>query len=186
MQEVWPQAAEALRLEPAELPALVEHNNMVAVVLLLRRLAAAGWPAVAPALDALTRMDLSVHSLELVKRLSSAVVLPADFLRLYISSCVRSCTAIGNKNQQNRPVRLVCVFVQCLMRARVIDVRPGSALHVEVLSFCANFSRIREAASLFRLLQSFQEEGPSSPDTANRARDADAGSGAGEASPVVA
>jgi hypothetical protein len=129
---------------------------MIAVELLLK-LIEVNSPRIPAFLNVLVKMDLSVHSMELVKTLTSAAALPEDFIHRYISACIAACDAIEQRSQkqQNRPVRLVCVFLQSLIRTKVIDVQ---AIQYEVLSFCVKFSRIREAASLFRLLQNLNEQ----------------------------
>lgn len=124
---------------------------MLAVEVLLA-MAAARAPQLPAYLESLTRMpDPSVHSMEVVKRLTSAAIeLPEGFLGRYINACIAACEAIERKSAQNRPVRLVCVFLHSLIRGKVVDVQ---AVQFELRAFCLRFLRIKEAVSLWRLLQ---------------------------------
>lgn len=149
-------------LNPHNLHRLVENNPMVAHECLLRILRPSGEYTEDDKneyLSSLVSMDMSLHTMEVVNRLAtyanshagSPNLLHPEYIHLFIGSCIASCENIQDQHAQNRLVRLVCVFVQSLLRNQIVQVED---IYVVMESFCIEFSRIREAAALFKLLRS--------------------------------
>lgn len=121
-------------LSPQTLPRLVEHNPLVAHECLLRILSSTSkTPEVIKNeyLSALVGMDMTLHTMEVVNRLATRSSSPhhqerllhPEYIQLFISSCIASCENIPDRNAQNRLVRLVCVFIQSLLRNNIVQVQ---------------------------------------------------------------
>ncbi|KAJ6251760.1 ccr4-not transcription complex subunit 11 [Anaeramoeba flamelloides] len=102
-------------------------------------------------LESFIKTNVTLHSMEVINKLSGArKKLNKDFLNRFVSNCISSCSEITDKYVQGRHVRLVCAFIRSLMNNSQLDVKN---VFSKLQSFCVEFSRIRDASNLFRLIK---------------------------------
>jgi len=169
-------------ISPNTLPMLVESNPLIATECLIMLLSPFNHPdgvtqkedvSVSLTLSeeekneyllALTAMDMTLHSMEVVNRLATQPAslgkkaddkpfLHSEYLHLFLSHCISSCENIRESHLRIRSVRLVCVLLQSLIQSNFYNF--GDLL-VEIQAFCVQYSRIREASSLFKFIKSLE------------------------------
>jgi len=163
---------------PERLQPLVDNNPTIAEHCLI---ALMGTPHAPEFLNALINLQLSLHSMELVNKLTAHNI-PPKILYQYITNIIHSTRTTADKQLQTRHVRLVCVFLQSLIRNKIVtenDLFQESRIGVETQEFALEFSKIKEAGNLFRLLRQLDPNSGSPGDHAFDALGADdCGSGA--------
>ncbi|KAH9254960.1 hypothetical protein BASA81_007028 [Batrachochytrium salamandrivorans] len=102
-------------------------------------------------LDVLIDASTLMHSMEVVNWLAmrSNVVIPQEFLHRYLAKCMVACDPIRDKYMQARQVRLICGFVVSLVQGKVISIMD---YQVDLQTFCLEYSHVKEAAELYRLV----------------------------------
>lgn len=116
-------------------------------------------------MNTLVKMDVSLSSIEVMNKLANvnfakhlnflihfkAPEFPKEFIDIYVLNCVQKCEKLTDKFVKNRLVRLVCVFIQSLIRNKII-ISPE--IMVEISTFCVEFNKIKEALALYKLIKS--------------------------------
>ena len=140
-------------MTPQRLPSLVINNPHVAFELLIIM---TNTTQITKYYDALSGMKLSPNTLEVFNRLSNFVELPQEFIQIFLKNCMNQCrNSTETKVNKNRMVRLVCVFLQSIIKSRMINLQD---VFIDVQAFCIEFSSIKEANGIYKMLQSEQAQ----------------------------
>lgn len=133
-------------------PKLVENNSKIAIVVLRQLI---NSPKFNNYLQILVNINVSLASMEVVYNIAKATKFPNELLHTYISNCISACEKKNNDTYfQCRQARLVCVFLQSLIRYELL---PIDEFFIEIQAFCVQFSKIREAVALFKTLNTLQK-----------------------------
>ena len=145
-----PEMIHKIGINPSNISNLIEFNPSIAhnvlVILLKSNVSTEYFSAIVK-----TALNMSLNALEVVNRLASTIELPSEFLHLYILNCIEACEKMTDERFQKRSVRILCVFLQSLVRKKKIDINEIS---IEIESFCIAFSKVKEATELYKICKS--------------------------------
>jgi len=130
---------------PAKLPDLVIHNPTIAQALLICMTNSA---EISKYLDVLTYMKLSITLLEVFHDILQKVDFPKEFILLFVKNCMDQCSAsTETKVLKNRMVRLVIVFLQNILKQKILDFEDIST---SIKQFCMEHNTSKEAQDMLK------------------------------------
>ncbi|KAF8375897.1 ntl-11, partial [Pristionchus pacificus] len=94
-------------------------------------------------------MELSVHCIETVLKLyTGTIMIDRDPLRAFVSHCLQACDDVDiSSSKQSRQVRMVCLFVSCLLKKNILPVEQQMT---ELSNFVLNHSSHRDTTNLYQ------------------------------------
>lgn len=118
--KIDPELVFHIGMTPQRFPNLVITNSNVAYELLI---CMTNTKQITKYYDALAGMKLSPNTLEVFNKLSGQVELPLEFTHIFLKNCMNHCrNSNENKMNKNRMVRLVCVFLQSIIKSKLINI----------------------------------------------------------------
>ena len=136
---------------PAKLPDLVTHNPNIAKDILVYM---TNSHEISKYYDMLNQMRLSISLLEVFDGVQHHVDFPKEFTLLFVKNCMEQCSTIGaTRVHKNRQVRIVIVFLQSILKQRVMDFEDISP---SIKQFCMEHSTLKEAQDLLKEIISQQ------------------------------
>ncbi|CAD8156787.1 unnamed protein product [Paramecium octaurelia] len=129
------------------LPSIIEKNKEIAHFLLISICHFDGFEEY---LDVFIQSDITQNSLELFAQLFGELKLPLEYITQYINYCIEYCNNIKEKQQQNKLVRYVSIFIQHMLKQKAFALKD---VLTNLQAFCIEFSKVGEVSKLFKLVK---------------------------------
>ena len=133
-----------LVLTSTSLGQLVHRNKSLAADLLKSLAGTAPFPA----LLVLLCTESCAEAIEVVSELQTAVALPEEAVAAFVSAHMAHAKEISTEPLLKSFVRKLCLFIERLVREKLLP----APLREEVLAFANEYSRVKEASALYRLV----------------------------------
>lgn len=135
-------------ITPANFHELVQHNSSIAHKVLICIYFSKQIMAY---FDALSAMQMTIHSLEIFSQLANEVELPKEYMQIFLKTCIRQCNSSQETQlNKNRMVRLLSVFLYQLVKIKHINVEE---MYGDIQHFCLEFLALKEVNALYKALQ---------------------------------
>ncbi|CAD8119224.1 unnamed protein product [Paramecium sonneborni] len=129
------------------LPIIIEKNQDIAHFLLIQICNLDGFEEF---LEVFIQIEVTQNTLELFAHLFGELKLPQEYITQYINYCIDFCNNIKEKQQQNKLVRFVSVFIQQMLRLKAFSTKD---ILTDLQAFCIEFSKVGEVSKLFKLVK---------------------------------
>ena len=134
-------------MAPHKLADLITHNHTVAQELLV---CMTHTNQIQKYYEALHDMKLTSNSLEVFSKVSAAVELPQEYIQIYLNKQMCECRNQQQKFVQQRMVRIVSLFLQSLIKAKIINFNTDMIMNIQ--QFCIDFSQVKDANNLMKII----------------------------------
>ena len=116
-------------MAPNKLAELITHNDEVAYQLLV---CMTHTTQIHRYYEALHDMKLNSNSLEVFSKISSAVELPPEYIQVYLNKQMNECrNSQEQKGVKQRMVRVVSLFLQSLIKAKIINFNTDMIVNIQ-------------------------------------------------------